>query len=103
MTQRSVIFSPWRGRRFFGAPAARAAYTAFIRKQPFGDEKTWARVNHRGEPVTLLEGSAFAAGAGVALALTPGLPAKTRAAGVLHLARLRRARRLRRRVRHSNT
>lgn len=66
-----------------GAVAARAAYTAFIRRPPIGDEKTWTRTNHRGEPITLLEGPAFVAGAGAAAALAPGLPARVRAAALL--------------------
>jgi hypothetical protein len=43
------------------AGAARLAYTASQR--PPGGAKTWSRSNHRGEPVTLLEGPAVAAGA----------------------------------------
>ncbi|MBB6473474.1 hypothetical protein [Sphaerisporangium rubeum] len=66
-----------------GAVAARAAYTAFTRRPPVGDEKTWTRTNHRGEPITLLEGPAFVAGAGTAAALAPGLPVRVRAAAVL--------------------
>ncbi|MEW9531211.1 hypothetical protein [Microbispora sp. NPDC049125] len=70
-----------------GAVAARAAYAAFRRRPPLGDEKTadayWTRVNHRGEPVTLLEGPAFVAGATAAAALAPGLPARARAAAAL--------------------
>ncbi|MCG5215082.1 hypothetical protein [Streptosporangium sp. KLBMP 9127] len=66
-----------------GAVAARAAYTAFRRRPPLGDEKTWTRTNHRGEPITLLEGPAFVAGAGVAAALTPGLPGRVKAAALL--------------------
>ncbi|MEV7970625.1 hypothetical protein AB0O34_32240 [Sphaerisporangium sp. NPDC088356] len=69
-----------------GAVAARAAYAAFTRRPPIGDEKTWTRTNHRGEPITLLEGPAFVAGAGVAAALAPGLPARARAAAVLACA-----------------
>ena len=34
------------------AGAARAAYAVLTRRPP-GGEKTWTRVNHRGEPVTL--------------------------------------------------
>ena len=41
------------------AGAARAAYAVLTRRPP-GGEKTWTRVNHRGEPVTLLEGPAVA-------------------------------------------
>lgn len=44
------------------AAVARLAYAA-LRRCPPGGEKTWARVNHRGEPVTLLEGPAAALGA----------------------------------------
>jgi hypothetical protein len=47
------------------AGAARAAYAVLTRRPP-GGEKTWTRVNHRGEPVTLLEGPAVALGAVVA-------------------------------------
>ncbi|GII51626.1 hypothetical protein Pth03_00150 [Planotetraspora thailandica] len=70
-----------------GAVAARAAYAAFKRRPPLGDAKTadeyWTRTNHRGEPVTLLEGPAFVAGAGAAVALTPGIPARLKTAGLL--------------------
>ena len=70
-----------------GAVAARAAYATFKKRPPLGDEKTaeeyWTRTNHRGEPVTLLEGPAFVAGAGAAIALAPGVPARLKAAGVL--------------------
>jgi len=44
------------------AGAARLAYSAMSRRPP-GGPKAWARTNHRGEPVTLLEGPAVAAGA----------------------------------------
>jgi UDP-GlcNAc:undecaprenyl-phosphate/decaprenyl-phosphate GlcNAc-1-phosphate transferase len=54
------------------AVAARAAYEA-LRRYPPGGEETWTRVNHRGEPVTLLEGPAAAAGA-VAAVLVRGVP-----------------------------
>ncbi|GAA3824883.1 hypothetical protein GCM10022226_52020 [Sphaerisporangium flaviroseum] len=66
-----------------GAVAARTAYAAFTRRPPIGDEKTWTRTNHRGEPITLLEGPAFVAGAGAAAALAPGLPARVRAAALI--------------------
>jgi UDP-N-acetylmuramyl pentapeptide phosphotransferase/UDP-N-acetylglucosamine-1-phosphate transferase len=51
------------------AIAASLAYRA-LRRFPPGGEKPWARVNHRGEPVTLLEGPAVVAGslAGTAVA-----------------------------------
>jgi UDP-GlcNAc:undecaprenyl-phosphate/decaprenyl-phosphate GlcNAc-1-phosphate transferase len=44
------------------AGAARVAYAA-LKRYPPGGEKTWQRTNHRGEPVTLLEGPAVALGA----------------------------------------
>ena len=44
------------------AGAARVAYSAMSRRPP-GGPKAWSRTNHRGEPVTLLEGPAVAAGA----------------------------------------
>src|SRR5919197_45570 len=67
-----------------GAAAARAAYTALSKRPPGlnglpGDE-VWGRTNHRGEPVTLLEGPAFVAGATAAGLLTPGLSNRMRAA-----------------------
>jgi hypothetical protein len=70
-----------------GAVAARAAYTALTRRPPaVGDRdgaEAWGRTNHRGEPVTLLEGPAFVAGAAAGGLLVPGLPARMRAAAVL--------------------
>ncbi|MEV0622236.1 hypothetical protein AB0I81_53585 [Nonomuraea sp. NPDC050404] len=66
-----------------GAVTARAAYAAFTRNRPADLSGRWTRKNHRGEPITLLEGPAFAAGAGAAAALTPGLPARVRAAALL--------------------
>jgi UDP-GlcNAc:undecaprenyl-phosphate/decaprenyl-phosphate GlcNAc-1-phosphate transferase len=64
------------------AAGARAAYESLTRAQP-GGEKTWTRTNHRGEPVTLLEGPAATIGAvGAALAV-PGLDSRTRLAMVL--------------------
>ena len=64
------------------AGTARAAY-ALLTARPPGGEKTWTRTNHRGEPVTLLEGPAAAAGAVAALAVSPGVPARARAAAAL--------------------
>jgi UDP-GlcNAc:undecaprenyl-phosphate GlcNAc-1-phosphate transferase len=61
------------------AGAARAAYAALSRRPP-GGAGTWARTNHRGERLTLLEGPALAV-AGVAVpAIGPGLPGNVRAA-----------------------
>ncbi|MEU4406784.1 hypothetical protein AB0F88_19875 [Streptosporangium sp. NPDC023963] len=71
---------------FLGAVAARAAYAAFTRRPPVGDAETWTRTNHRGEPITLLEGPAFVAGAGAAAAVIPGLPGGVRVAALLAVA-----------------
>lgn len=46
------------------------------------DARRWDRTNHRGEPVTLLEGPIFAAAAAAGVLAAPGLPARLRAAGV---------------------
>ena len=60
---------------FAAAGAARAAYALLTRRAP-GGEKLWSRTNHRGEPVTLLEGPAVAAGAMLgALAAHPAIAA----------------------------
>ena len=56
------------------AGAARGVYALLLARPP-GGPAAWTRTNHRGEPVTLLEGPAAAAGAALAAALTPGLPA----------------------------
>jgi UDP-GlcNAc:undecaprenyl-phosphate/decaprenyl-phosphate GlcNAc-1-phosphate transferase len=60
------------------AGAARGVYALLLARPP-GDPAAWTRTNHRGEPVTLLEGPAAAAGAALAAALTPGLPGRARA------------------------
>ena len=67
------------------AGAARGAY-ALLRARPPGGAAIWTRTNHRGEPVSLLEGPAAAAGASLAAALTPGLPGRARAALVISAA-----------------
>jgi UDP-GlcNAc:undecaprenyl-phosphate GlcNAc-1-phosphate transferase len=63
------------------AGAARGAYE-LLRWRPPGGAARWARTNHRGEPVTLLEGPAVAAGASLTAAAAPGLPATARVAMV---------------------
>ena len=44
-------------------------------------EDRWSRVNHRGEPVTLLEGPVYAAAAAAGVLAAPALPGRLRAAG----------------------
>jgi hypothetical protein len=61
---------------------ARAAWAA-LRSRPPGGAQRWDRMNHRSETVTLLEGPAYALGAATAVALTPGVPPRLKAAAVL--------------------
>jgi UDP-GlcNAc:undecaprenyl-phosphate/decaprenyl-phosphate GlcNAc-1-phosphate transferase len=62
------------------AGAARFAYSALNRRLP-GDPKAWSRTNHRGEPVTLLEGPAAAVGAITGVLALAGLRSMTGSAG----------------------
>jgi len=64
------------------ASVARAAYAGLQRRPP-GGTGTWSRTNHRGEPVTLLEGPAVALGAVAGALSAPGLSTRARAALVL--------------------
>jgi hypothetical protein len=61
------------------AGAARAVFAA-LNSRPPGGRAVWTRTNHRGEPVTLLEGPAVAAAAVTAAVLAPALPARGRGA-----------------------
>ncbi|MFP5336377.1 MAG: hypothetical protein ACLGIV_13795 [Actinomycetes bacterium] len=67
------------------AGAARVARSALAAAPPGGAAR-WARTNHRGEPVTLLEGPAWAAGAAVGVLAAPGLPPRARAGAALAVA-----------------
>jgi hypothetical protein len=64
------------------AAAARLSY-AGLRRRPPGGAAAWSRTNHRGEPVTLLEGPAAAIGGVAGALLAPGLAGRERAALVL--------------------
>src|SRR5262249_18754970 len=55
------------------ASAALGAYAALRRVPPAGED-TWARTNHRGETVTLLEGPALTVGAVAAQVITGAVP-----------------------------
>ena len=61
------------------ACAARAAYAALSQRPPGGDT-LWTRTNHRGEPVTLLEGPALTVAGVAGSAIAPGLAPRARAA-----------------------
>src|SRR6202012_3009561 len=61
------------------AGAARVAYRS-LNLNPPGGATQWTRTNHRGEPVTLLEGPAVAAAGTAAALVAPGLPGRARAA-----------------------
>jgi UDP-GlcNAc:undecaprenyl-phosphate/decaprenyl-phosphate GlcNAc-1-phosphate transferase len=58
------------------AGAARLAYAA-LNQRPPGGTKTWSRTNHRGEPVTLLEGPALMVGAIVGVLAQAGLESRS--------------------------
>lgn len=67
-----------------GVTAALSARTSALglRRWPPGGAARWDRSNHRGEPVTLLEGPSLAL-AGVATLLLPFTPARLRVAGAV--------------------
>jgi UDP-N-acetylmuramyl pentapeptide phosphotransferase/UDP-N-acetylglucosamine-1-phosphate transferase len=67
------------------AGATAAAWEA-LRATPPGGAAVWERRNHRGEPVTLLEGPAFAAGALSGVVLGAAIEGRTKAAAVLATA-----------------
>jgi hypothetical protein len=67
-----------------GAAAARIAYGA-LRARPPSGAPAWTRTNHRGEPVTLLEGPALAIG-GITAALVSPASLRNRLASVIACA-----------------
>jgi hypothetical protein len=76
----------WRlGTAAVAALGARLAWRGLTAAPPGGDAR-WARTNHRGEPLTLLEGPAYVLAAAGTVAVVPGLPARVRAAGVVAAA-----------------
>jgi hypothetical protein len=64
------------------AVSARLAYRLLAARPP-GGSATWTRTNHRGEPVTLLEGPAVALGGVVGGALAAGLCRRERLAMII--------------------
>lgn len=66
-------------RRFVSGAAASAAAYRLLKARPPGGVQAWTRANHRGGPVTLLAGPAYAGSAGLAALVLPG-PARLRAA-----------------------
>ncbi|GMA85329.1 hypothetical protein GCM10025868_05790 [Angustibacter aerolatus] len=75
--------APWRAltAALAGAAATGGAAHALAARPPGGTAR-WARTNHRGEPLTLLEGPATVLGAAAGVALAPGLPRGARAAAL---------------------
>jgi hypothetical protein len=67
------------GSAVLAAATARGGYAALSARPP-GGRGTWARTNHRGEQVTLVEGPAVAVAAATVAAVAAGLPGRTRAA-----------------------
>ena len=67
------------GSAILAAATARSGYAALSARPP-GGRGTWARTNHRGEQVTLVEGPAVAVAAAAVAAVAAGLPGRTRAA-----------------------
>ena len=82
---------PGQARRLWSGPAtplaagtaaaclARAAYAVLSRRPP-GGGRLWTRTNHRGEPVTLVEGPALTVASVAVSAIGPGLAPRVRAA-----------------------
>jgi UDP-GlcNAc:undecaprenyl-phosphate/decaprenyl-phosphate GlcNAc-1-phosphate transferase len=68
------------------AAGAGAAAAKGLLGSPPGGHQLWGRQNHRGEPVTLLEGPAYTAGAVAGALFASGAPARTRAAALLATA-----------------
>jgi hypothetical protein len=65
-----------------GAAGARVLWRRLTAAPPGGAER-WVRTNHRGEPISLLEGPVATLAAAGAVALAPGLPGRVRAAGTV--------------------
>ncbi|MET0740976.1 MAG: hypothetical protein ABWZ26_05405 [Candidatus Nanopelagicales bacterium] len=63
--------------------ALTAASQRLLAASPPGGRERWQRVNHRGEPVSLLEGPAAVAGLLASAMVAPGLEPRVRAASIL--------------------
>lgn len=75
----------WAGRLAVATGAAAVARVAWtrLRAAPPGGQQRWQRTNHRGEPITLLEGPAATVATVAALVVAPGVPARLRLAGAV--------------------
>ncbi len=77
----------WAARVATTGVSAGVAWAAWrARARVPGGERRWRRTNHRGEPVTLLEGPAWTVGALTGLALATGLVPKQRLAVLVAVA-----------------
>ncbi len=65
------------------AAGAFGAAASLLRAFPPGGRARWTRTNHRGEPVSLLEGPAWVAGAVGGILAAGTAPGRTRAAGLV--------------------
>jgi UDP-GlcNAc:undecaprenyl-phosphate/decaprenyl-phosphate GlcNAc-1-phosphate transferase len=79
---------PWRSPALAALAAAviERVAAAALRRRPPGGVSRWTRTNHRGEPISLLEGPAVVLGALAGVSSAPGLAPRTRAAAVVAVA-----------------
>ena len=83
MTSRPLRTALKAGAAALTAAGLERAAAAALHRQPPGGAERWTRTNHRGEPISLLEGPAFVAGAVAGAVLAPGVPARVRTAAAL--------------------
>lgn len=79
---------PWRSAAAaaLAAAAGERVAAAALRRRPPGGAPRWTRTNHRGEPISLLEGPAVVLGTLAGLSCAPGLALRPRAAAVVAVA-----------------
>jgi len=82
--RQSPLLNPLRSPLLASAIGTTVAARLLHRWPPGGGDR-WRRTNHRGEPVTLLEGPAVVLGATAGLLAAPGIPPRVRAGGAVAL------------------